>query len=132
LPRGRFRGVVYGLGVVVLTLLLGGTGFLIYAAQVDDERRVERDHGQISEAEEKEHRKLPPEVREFVEQELKRNQEGESHKQAEDRAHRQHEIEKFHKDVKDARDTAERAVLQASRGIPSEGPLTLVRADPMT
>ncbi len=136
LPHGVVRKVVYGFGVLVLVTVLGLTGFLIYATQADNEHLAVRSEEKIKltvkDREYPEGSTTPREVWEFARDELQKKEHAESSEQHAARAKRQGEIEKHFKALKEAHESAERAVLQASRGIPAEGPVFLVRNDPMT
>jgi mono/diheme cytochrome c family protein len=178
LPRNAFRKVVCALGVLVLTVLMGGSGFLLYAALADDERYAKQEEGKhhedhaspqekekatelVKDADEAkklaeikkrqdEDRKiaafrtqvkdqpyhqesvLPRQVFDYAREELQKKLDQQTRDQMLAHVKKQEEVEKFHQELKEAKHTAERAVFQASRGIPAEGPLTLVRNDPMT
>jgi quinol-cytochrome oxidoreductase complex cytochrome b subunit/mono/diheme cytochrome c family protein len=75
---------------------------------------------------------LPRPLWEYVHKELEKKVDGADREQMLAHVKRQDEIAEFHHSLEKAKDAAERSVVQASRGIPVEGPTVLVRNDPMT
>lgn len=102
LPKGGFRRAVFGLGVLVIAVALGGLGYLLNAALHDRDR-------------------IPPQVARWVESRMTAEE-----KKPSDTAR------KFQQELAAAEEQAARAIQLAYAGVPADGATFLLRRDPLT
>lgn len=117
--RSGVRKPLFVLGSLLLAGLLAGTGALVYLAlQADAMAEIAR---RENKPEPYQGKYLPEPLQEFLDKQMT---------SAEKEV--QNKVVKFRDELRDAETAAGRAVRLAGAGIPAEGPVQLLRRDPMT